>query len=215
MVPHQRADDRSFEEAEAPPRVVHVARVPPARIAQDDGLGVINEPTIPTMDTLPSAPMQEQSANRPSRAHTRQMPKAESIRGAPRDTWSDPFSVTGVPPLPKRDTCPSDGVAYRLALAREQARARSSQSSKHMPGLASQEALQGSSRALLRPSVAVGGARRVVVPKPDFNRPNVLVTSKEREHRADVSSASKTQFTPHRRVLSPVNDDRLSSSEAT
>ncbi|WFD41854.1 hypothetical protein MPSI1_000490 [Malassezia psittaci] len=132
---------------------------------------------------------------------------------------------------PYKFSTPSEGVAYRLALAQEQARTHSSTGEARMR-----------SRALL-PSANLGGARRIQVGKPQSSMSRTLngkeclipsttsksVLNKPLTHSKDVSirhatpdntkagtptkSPSHAQFTPKRKPFGVVNEARIQSPE--
>ena len=118
---------------------------------------------------------------------------------------ADPFERTGVPPVPPRGSNPSDGVAYRLALAREQAKLRATQrlgaSSTDTPGT------RLASRALARSSASIGSARRVVVGRSEPTTPTTPQPYTVDKKNTSPFTAS-SQFTPKRRPFSVVNQDR-------
>ncbi|KAL4400914.1 hypothetical protein ACI68E_002238 [Malassezia pachydermatis] len=128
----------------------------------------------------------------------------------PATSWADPFAKTGVPPLPPKGSSPSDGIAYRLALAREQAKLRASQ--RH--GTAQSTELSEArllSRALLRPTASLGGARRVAVSRPAMNvstPPQKAPSDKLSSLHAAGHVSTRKQFTPQRRPFGVINDDR-------
>lgn len=130
--------------------------------------------------------------------------------------WADPFQETGVSPLPPRGSNPSDGVAYRLALAREQARLRSAQRQGINAADMDMQSMRFGSRALVRSSTSIGSARRVVRPRAPVEtmRQERAATSK------DVSSSplnanKQGEFTPKRRPFGVVNADRSPQSRTT
>lgn len=138
-------------------------------------------------------------------------------------------AASTLPPPPPRFSAPSEGVAYRLALAQEQARARSVHGSE----------ARTRSRALL-PSSTYGGARRVQVAKPEssisqsLGAKASLVNTKSSRTVSQVPRAEcpinaplspkddlkpstpnkspmRSQFTPQRRPFGVVNDARTQS----
>lgn len=151
-----------------------------------------------------------------------------STRSASPPVASPPVANT-LPPPPRRFAAPSEGVAYRLALAKEQARARAENGEPRMR-----------SRALL-PSATCGGARRVQVAKPDSgpthgataktahadpailrtmapfmhgNRPPAspaAVVEDGSKPCTPAASPERAQFTPKRRPFGVVNDARTQS----
>lgn len=145
---------------------------------------------------------------------------------------ASPPAEPALPEPPRRFATPSEGVAYRLALAQQQARARSEQRDPTRP-----------SRALL-PTATTGAARRVKVgksepsaraaaPPPAPRSPPVLATTpsrtpysaqpepsenprsagkeKKTDPRCTVSPVHRAQFTPQRRPFGVVNDARTES----
>lgn len=186
-------EDEALNDNVGPKRVSRMAPLGTSTISQPAARP--SRPAVPpsTLSTA-SAPPPLTALRTVSRATARTSPASLGPQHAsPRDerssldqgipSFADPFTETGVPPLPRRGTNPSDAVAHRLALARESARQRT-------PG-----ELSSFARSLSRSDLAHGGARRVVLPPS----------------RATVSKGkTRAPFTPQRRPLSVVNDDRAS-----
>jgi len=130
--------------------------------------------------------------------------------------WADPFQETGVPPLPSRGSNPSDGVAYRLAIAREQARLRSAQRQGINTANMDMQGMRLGSRALVRSSASIGSAKRVVRPRAAAESPRYerAATSKDSSS-SPWNRHNPGEFTPKRRPFSVVNADRSPQNRTT
>lgn len=168
---------------------------------------------------------------RPARQASASPPRSASPPAKPA-LQGPALQEPALPEPPRRFATPSEGVAYRLALAQQQARARSEQRDATRP-----------SRALL-PTATTGAARRVKVgksepsaraasPPPASLSPPVLSTTPSRkpysalpepsenplcagaEKKTDplcaASPVHRAQFTPQRRPFGVVNDSRTES----
>ena len=129
--------------------------------------------------------------------------------------YSDPYESTGVPPLPTRGSNPSDGVAHRLALAREQARLRLTQRQGAATPTDTNAAARLASRALVRSSSSIGSARRVVVSRPDIMPPRTPTGKTSADSKVTSPFCTSSQFTPKRKPFSVVNEDRSPQNRAT
>ena len=131
------------------------------------------------------------------------------------ESSSDPYESTGIPPLPTRGSNPSDGVAHRLALAREQARLRSTQRQGAAASTDANAAARLASRALVRSSSSIGSARRVVVSRPDIMPPRTPTGKTSGDPKVNSPFCTSSQFTPKRKPFSVVNEDRSPQTRAT
>lgn len=131
------------------------------------------------------------------------------------ESLSDPYESTGIPPLPTRGSNPSDGVAHRLALAREQARLRSTQRQGAAASTDANAAARLASRALVRSSSSIGSARRVVVSRPDIMPPRTPTGKTSGDPKVNSPFCTSSQFTPKRKPFSVVNEDRSPQTRAT
>lgn len=129
--------------------------------------------------------------------------------------WGDPFQETGVPPLPPRGSKPSDGVAYRLALAQEQARLRSAQRQGLNAADMDMQGMRLGSRALVRSSASLGSARRVVRPRAAAETPRPERAAPSKDTSSPLSTHKQGEFTPKRRPFGVVNADRSPQSRQT
>ena len=184
--------------------------------------------TVTRVQRTPSQPTSTQST--PS---TRSEPDVDVFTSpstlASSTRSASPPVADMLPTPPRRFAAPSEGVAYRLALAKEHARARTQNGEPRIR-----------SRALL-PSATCGGARRVQIAKPEGSathwapvrtapvEPATLRTTATFMHgnrppaspAAGVEEGSKpctpaasperAQFTPKRRPFGVVNDARTQS----
>lgn len=130
------------------------------------------------------------------------------------ETFSDPYERTGVPPLPARGSNPSDGIAHRLAITREQAKLRSTQRKGAASSTDASAAARLASRALARSSSSIGSARRVVVSRPDILPPTTPTVKTPADPKMSSPFLIRSQFTPKRRPFSVVNEDRSPQSHA-
>lgn len=139
-----------------------------------------------------------------SRAHFGPMP------------WADPFQETGIPPLPSRGSNPSDGVAYRLALAREQARLRSAQRQGIDAADMDMQGMRFGSRALVRSSASIGSARRIVRPRAAAETPcKERTTTPKNPSTSPLDIHKQGDFTPKRRPFGVINADRSPQGRTT
>lgn len=169
------------------------------------------EPAFP--DSLPNTDTQLTQFTPSSLTRVSRVVKSPPTTQLPQSN-SDPFQHTSVPSLPARGTSPSDGVAHRLALAREQARMRTSQRGGAMPDVAEGAGARFSSRALARSSTSIGNARRVVVPRCETPRALVTKPAPAPAGKAPSPFATRSQFTPKRRPFNIVNEDRSPRNRA-
>ena len=158
-------------------------------------------------DPLPDTDTQFTQSTPSTVTRVSRIVKSTSVSRSPEPS-SDPFQRTGVPALPVRGTNPSDGVAHRLALAREQARLRSSQRHGSVLGSTDASGSRLASRALARSSTAIGSARRVAVPRAET--PSTPRTKPVAASASKTSSpfTMRSEFTPKRRPFNVVNEDR-------